>query len=62
LGCALLDAGVVDEIGFNIQPVVLGSGIPLWHRISRQVDLELAECRALKLGCVYVSYKVRNEK
>ncbi len=35
LGCFLLDAGVVDEIGFNVQPVLLGSGIPLWHRISR---------------------------
>ena len=57
LGSALLDAGVMDEIGFNIQPVLLGSGIPVWHRM-RQVDLELIECRALKKGCVYVTYKV----
>ena len=59
LGSALLDAGVVDEIGFNIQPVLLGSGIPVWHRMS-QVDLELIECRGLKKGCVYVTYKVSN--
>ncbi len=58
LGSALIDAGVVDEIGFNIQPVILGSGIPLWNRMSGQVDLELIECRALKKGCVYVTYKV----
>jgi len=62
LGCALIDAGVVDEIGFNIQPVLLGSGIPVWNLMSRQVDLDLIECRALKKGCVYVTYKVRNEK
>jgi dihydrofolate reductase len=60
LGSALLDAGVVDEIGFNIQPVLLGSGIPVWHRMSQQVDLELIECRALKMGCVYVTYVVKN--
>jgi dihydrofolate reductase len=57
LGSALLDAGVVDEIGFNIQPVLLGSGIPVWHKM-RLVDLELIECRGLKKGCVYVTYKV----
>lgn len=62
LGSALLDAGVVDEIGFNIQPVVLGSGIPVWNRISRQIDLELTECRALKHGCVYVTYNVVNSR
>jgi dihydrofolate reductase len=60
LGSALLDAGVVDEIGFNIQPVLLGSGIPVWNRMSRQIDLELMECRALKQGCVYVTYVVKN--
>ena len=59
-GSALLEAGVVDEIGFNIHPVLLGSGIPLFHKISRQIDLELIECRQFKNGCVYVLYKVKN--
>ena len=44
IGSCLLDAGVVDEIGFNIHPILLGSGIPLFHKMSRQVDLELVEC------------------
>jgi len=61
IGSLLLAAGVVDEIGFNIQPVVLGDGIPLWHKISRQVDLELTECRKLKKGCVYVMYRVEEK-
>jgi dihydrofolate reductase len=60
LGCALLEAGVIDEIGFNIHPVLLGSGVPLFHRMSRQIDLDLLECRPFKNGCVYVKYKVRN--
>ena len=60
LGQSLLEAGVIDEIGFNIQPVLLGSGVPLFHEMSRQIDLELIECKALKTGCVYVSYRVKN--
>jgi dihydrofolate reductase len=56
----LLEAGLIDEIGFNIHPVLLGSGIPLFHPMSRQIDLELRECRAFKNGCVLVSYRVKH--
>lgn len=59
IGTALLEAGVVDEIGFNIHPVLLGSGVPLFHRMKKQIDLELAECRPFKNGCIYVSYRIR---
>ena len=59
LAKTLFEAGVIDEIGFNIQPVLLGSGIPLYHEMSRQIDLELIECRQLKGGCVYVTYSVK---
>jgi dihydrofolate reductase len=56
----LFEAGLIDEIGFNIHPVLLGSGIPLFHPMSRQIDLELLECRAFKNGCVYVTYRVKH--
>jgi hypothetical protein len=46
------------EIGFNIHPVLLGSGIPLFHSMSREINLELKECLAFKNGCVFVSYRV----
>jgi dihydrofolate reductase len=55
----LFEAGLIDEIGFNIHPVLLGSGIPLFHRMNRQIDLELSECRAFKNGCVYITYRVK---
>jgi len=61
LGRSLLEAGVIDEIGFSIHPVLLGAGVPLFHEMSRQIDLQLLECRALKTGCVYVSYAVKNQ-
>ena len=56
----LFDAGVIDEIGFNIHPVLLGSGIPLFHQMKKQIDLELIESRQFKNGCVYVYYKVKH--
>jgi dihydrofolate reductase len=61
LGRSLLEGGVIDEIGFNIHPLLLGSGIPLFHPVSRQIDLELKECRVLKSGCVYLLYRVKHE-
>jgi dihydrofolate reductase len=57
---ALFEAGLIDEIGFNIHPVLLGSGIPLFHPMTRQIDLELRECRAFKNGCVYLTYRVKH--
>jgi len=58
----LFEAGLIDEIGFNIHPVLLGSGIPLFHPMGRQIDLELKECKAFKNGCVLVSYRVKNSR
>jgi dihydrofolate reductase len=55
----LFEAGLIDEIGFNIHPVLLGAGIPLFHPMSRQIDLELLECRPFANGCVYVTYRVQ---
>ncbi len=60
LARTLLEAGVIDEIGLNIHPVLLGSGVPLFYEMSRQIDLQLLECKPLKNGCVYVSYRVVN--
>jgi dihydrofolate reductase len=60
LARSLFEEGLIDEIGFNIHPVLLGSGVPLFHEMTRQVDLELMECRELKGGCVYVAYRVKH--
>ena len=62
LAHALLEGGVIDEIGFNIQPVVLGSGIPVFHEMKKQIDLELLKCARFKNGCVYVLYRVKPAK
>ena len=62
LARALFEADLIDEIGLNIHPVLLGAGIPLFHPMSRQIDLELAECKTFKNGCVVVTYRVKHGK
>ncbi len=57
---SLFEADLIDEIGFNIHPVLLGSGIPLFHEMNHQIDLELLQCKAFKNGCVLVTYRVKH--
>ena len=59
LAHSLLEAGLIDEIGFNIHPVLLGSGVPLFYPMKRQIDLELLDCIPFQNGCVYVMYRVK---
>jgi dihydrofolate reductase len=56
----LFEAGLIDEIGFNVQPVLLGSGVPLFYEMKKQINLELIECKPLQNGCVMLSYRVKN--
>ncbi len=62
LAKSLFEADLIDEIGFNIHPVLLGSGIPIFHEMKRQIDLELLECKTFKNGCVLVIYRVKHKK
>jgi len=60
LARSLLEADLIDEVGFNIHPVLLGQGIPLFHPMPRRIELELKECRPFSNGCVYVLYGVKH--
>ena len=62
LAKSLFEADLIDEVGFNIHPVLLGSGIPVFHEMNHQIDLELVECKPFKNGCVLVSYRVKHKK
>jgi dihydrofolate reductase len=33
----LFEADLIDEVGLNVHPVLLGDGIPVFHRMSRQI-------------------------
>lgn len=55
----LSEADLIDEIGFDIHPLLLGSGIPAFHVMNRQIDLELVTSRAFKNDWVLLTYRVR---
>lgn len=58
LARSLLQAGLVDEVGVNIQPIVLGEGIPLLPGPLPEVRLELLRSQMLDGGCAYLLYRV----
>lgn len=60
LAKSLFEADLIDEVGFNVHPVLLGSGIPLFHQMSRQINLELLSCQELSNGCVALRYRVKH--
>jgi dihydrofolate reductase len=60
LAKSLFEADLIDEVVLNIHPVLLGSGIPLFHEMKRQIDLELLDCKALKGGYLAVTYRVKH--
>jgi dihydrofolate reductase len=59
-GRSLLAAGVVDEVGVNIHPILLGSGVPLFLDAGRRIALDLIENRTIHGGCVLATYRVRH--
>ena len=60
IGTALLEAGLVDEIGFSVHPVLLGGGNPAFGPMAGRVELTLMETRAIDGDCVLLRYLVVN--
>jgi dihydrofolate reductase len=58
LAQSLFAAGVIDEVGLNVHPVLLGSGVPFFRDAGRRIGLELAESRVIDGGCVLSTYRV----
>lgn len=58
LAASLLAERVIDEIGLNIHPLLLGSGAPAFLDAGSRVKLELKECRPIDGGCVFALYHV----
>jgi dihydrofolate reductase len=58
---SLFEAGLIDEVGLNIHPVLLGSGAPAFVDPGQRVPLELKECREIDGGCVLVTYRVKRQ-
>jgi dihydrofolate reductase len=58
LAQSLFAADVIDEVGLNIHPVILGSGIPFFRDAGRRIPLTLTESRTIAGGCIHTLYRV----
>jgi dihydrofolate reductase len=56
LAQSLIAEGLVDEVGLNIHPLLLGSGVPVFRDPGHRVAFTLTECRQIDGGCVAVKY------
>lgn len=59
LAATLIEAGLVDEYGLFVNPVVVGGGTPFFPVVTEQLDLELVETRRFGSGVVYLRYERR---
>lgn len=58
LARSLFTAGVIDEVGLNIHPIILGGGVPFFRDPGRRIPLTLVESRTIDGGCVLATYRV----
>ncbi len=54
---SLTARGLVDELRIFVNPVVLGSGVPLFQGMSERVNLRLTGTRVFKSGNVLLCYE-----
>jgi dihydrofolate reductase len=57
---SLFEADLIDEVGLNVQPVLLGSGVRTFLDPGHRIKLELTQCRKLHGGCVLLDYRVKH--
>ncbi|MGB6603297.1 MAG: dihydrofolate reductase family protein [Steroidobacteraceae bacterium] len=57
LASSLLQANLVDEYRVILQPVLLGSGNPLFKSISERIKMKLTRTRVFKTGVVVLYYE-----
>ena len=55
---SLLDNGLIDSLIIKLNPVLLGRGIRLFERSSRQVDLTLTDTKVYTSGVVLLTYLI----
>ncbi|MBE2184734.1 MAG: dihydrofolate reductase family protein [Anaerolineae bacterium] len=61
LGSALINMGLVDEVGVFIHPVILGAGKKMFINIEPRRRLELLDTVRFGSGVVGLRYRVINE-
>lgn len=56
----LFEAGLIDTIILKLNPVLFGSGIPLFSGVIKPTNLELTDSKIYGNGVVLLYYRVQN--
>jgi dihydrofolate reductase len=57
LAATLTQLGLIDEYRIIVNPVVLGSGIPLFKDVQHRIELKLVKTRTFRNGNVLLYYE-----
>ena len=55
---SLVATGLIDEYRLLISPVAIGTGKPLFSKVSKPLNLKLDECKAFENGVVTHVYRL----
>jgi dihydrofolate reductase len=56
---AFLNLELIDEMTLTLAPVLLGSGIPLFGKLLKQINLEDAHATVFPNNFIEIKYKVK---
>jgi dihydrofolate reductase len=62
LAHTLMSLGLIDEYRINVNPVVLGVGLPLFKNLKDRINLKLVENKTLNSGVVGLIYKLEKKE
>ncbi len=60
LNDSLMKAGLIDEIGLAVHPILLGRGKPFFSDYGQRIKLSLSDCKTYPSGLVYLTYQVQH--
>ena len=57
LATSLARGGLIDEFRFYVMPTIVGAGTPIFHTLSKHIDLTPVEVRQFTSGAVLLRYR-----
>lgn len=61
LAASFFELGLIDAVDLFLNPVVLGSGVPMFPALEPSIDMQLIESRTFDSGVVYLRYRLADQ-